>query len=62
MNTAYVCRHRGKRGLRFVCKCGSRTWLRTDKQEYIKIDERKQARVFAKYIIEIVALKNSLAG
>ncbi len=44
MNTAYISRYKGKQGLRFVCLCGSATWLRTNKQEYIKIDERKEVR------------------
>ena len=44
MNTAYISTHKGKKGLRFVCKCGNHTYLRTNKQEYIEIDESKEVR------------------
>ena len=42
MNTAYISTHKNKKGLRFVCKCGKHTYLRTNKQEYIEIDESKE--------------------
>jgi uncharacterized radical SAM superfamily Fe-S cluster-containing enzyme len=48
MNTAYISTHKGKRGLRFVCKCGFYTWLRTNEQRYYRINEKKEVKALVK--------------
>ena len=62
MNTAYIARHKGKRGLRFVCVCDKdQEWLRTNKQEYVKISVRKvkrEVKAFRSYLEDMGRIKN----
>ena len=54
MRTAYIARYKNYKGLRYVCRCGNHTWLRTDKQKYIEINESKQIKkIIAKMIKQI---------